>query len=59
MSLYSQLALIAAVTGIGGNFSGTGAEEGSRSLGAAPGPTPGGPHADRGPSEEEAQDPSR
>lgn len=55
MSLYSQLTLLVAVTGIGGNFSGTGAEGGSRSPGAAPDPTPGGPHADKGPSEEEAQ----
>lgn len=55
VSLYSQLALLVAVTGIGGNFSGTGAEGGSQSPGAAPDPTPGGPHADKGPSEEEAQ----
>lgn len=57
--LYSQLALLVSVTGIGGNFSGTGAEGGSQSLEAAPDPAPGGPHADTGPSEEEARDPSR
>lgn len=56
MSLYSQLDLLVSVTGSGGNFSGTGVEEGSRSLEAGPDPTPGGPHADTGPSEEEARD---
>lgn len=53
--MYSQLALLVSVTGIGGNFSGTGAGGGSRSPEAAPGLTPGGLHADTGPSEEEAQ----
>lgn len=55
MSLYSQFALLVAVTGIGGNFSGTGAGGGPRSPEAAHDPTPGGPHVDTGPSEEEAQ----
>lgn len=59
VSLYSQFALLVAVTGIGGNFSGTGAGGGPRSPEAAHDPTPGGPHVDTGPSEEEAQDPSR
>lgn len=59
VSFYSQSALLVSVTGIGGNFSGTGAEGGSRSPEDAPGPTPGGPHADTGPSEEEARDPGR
>lgn len=51
MSLYSQLALLVSVTGIGGNFSGTGAGGGPRSPEAAPDPAPCGPHADTGPSE--------
>lgn len=55
MSVYSQSALLVSVTGIGGNFSGTGAEGGSRSPAAAPGPAPGGPHADTGPSGGEAR----
>lgn len=55
MSPYSQLALLVSVTGTGGNSSGTGAEGGSRSPEAAPGPTPGEPRADIGPSVEEAQ----
>lgn len=55
MSLYSQLALLVSVTGIGGNFSGTGAEGGYQSPEDAPCPAPGGPHGDTGPSEEEVQ----
>lgn len=54
MSLYSQLALLVSVTGIGGNFSGTGAEGGLRSPEAARDPMPGGLRADTGPSEAEA-----
>lgn len=54
-SLYSQLALPMSVTGTGGNFLRTGAEEGARSLEAGPDLTPLWPHADTGPSEEEAQ----
>lgn len=42
------------VTGTGGTFWGTGAEEGSRSPEDAPAPTPLGPHGDTGPSEEGA-----
>lgn len=52
--LYSQLALLVSVTGIGGNLSGTGAEGGSRSPEAAPDPKPCGPHADTDPSKVEA-----
>lgn len=44
----------ALVTGTGGNSWGIGAEEGSRSPEAAPGPMPGELHADTGPSEEGA-----
>lgn len=48
-------ALLVSVTGTGGNFSKTGAEGGSRSPEAGPGPTPGGPLADTGPLEAEVQ----
>lgn len=48
-------ALLVSVTGTGGNFSKTGAEGGSRSPEAGPGPTPGGPPADTGPLEAEVQ----
>lgn len=55
VSVYSQLAVLVSVTGIGGNSLGTGAAGGFGSPEAVRGPTPGGLHVDTGPSEEEAQ----
>lgn len=49
MSLCFQCALLVSVTGIGGNFSGTGAGEGSLSPAGVHDPKPGGPHVDTGP----------
>lgn len=55
LSVYSQLALLASVTGTGGNFSKTGAGGGSQSPAAGPDPMPDGLRVDTGPSEEEVQ----